>query len=68
MQCKENNVSHYLPSLTRYSGCYAGSKGLTYKELMSAPPICGKRVGLSRAAGETGASRTLESAILAIVC
>ncbi len=68
MQCKENTVIHCLPSLTRYAGCYAGSKDLTYKELMSAPPICGKRVGLSRAAGETGASQTLESAIRAIVC
>ena len=69
MQCKDDtNASHCLPSLTRYAGCYAGSKGLTYKGLMSAPPTCGKRVGLSRAAGEKGASRILESAIRAIVC
>ncbi len=69
MQCKGNtDVSHCLPSLTRYAGCYAGSKGLTYMGLMSAPPTCGKRVELSGAAGETGASRTLESAIRAIVC
>ena len=69
IQCKENtHVSQCLPSLTRYAGFYVGSKRLTYKGLMSAPPTCGKRVELSRAAGERGASQTLESAIRAIVC
>ncbi len=65
---KNTHISHCLPYLTRYALCYAGSKGLTYKGLMSAPPTCGKRVEWSRVAGERGASRTLESAIRVIVC